>query len=380
MPPRTPTITSMTSTGIRHEHSFSMDREGHKWLMVTVQSRSRSTASAPAFLEGDTITGHLELDVNRPEAIKEVTIAVEGVLTSVQQDELKFLSMKTILWRPDGKSDKFFGKYAWGFTFTLPPQVAVGQAMYRLPPNYSEKTLSSTFVDYRLVANVKRGSFKPNITISQGFIYKPVSTPPPPSMRRQMAYRSGHAPPSPAEDPEGWKVLPTQSVRGRTLGRSVAEVRCTLAIALPLCYSAKSTIPLAMMMASNDEQSLAQLSNPSAVRVTLMKHVVTGPGEKKSNVVKVVAGRANFWSSNNNYGHGVRYLEGALEIPAGLQPSFEFPKLTVQYTVDLLPLGAWGPAQFDAHRETAVLSEYITLTMMQPSGSTTRLPASGLAR
>ncbi|KAG7089408.1 hypothetical protein E1B28_011096 [Marasmius oreades] len=227
-------MSTASTTAERHEHSFSIDRGGHKWLVVTVRSRSRSTASAPAYIEGDTITGRLELDIDRPETIKEVDIAVEGALTSVQQQEMVFLSMKHILWNSDGRpTNKFFGKYNWGFTFTLPSQVSVDSTMYKLPPNFSEKP-TSTFIDYRLVANVKRGAFKPNRTISQGFVYKPVSVPPPPSTRRQLAYRNASALSLPSEDPEGWNVLQPQSTKGRIYGGNLVEATCTLAIAVPV--------------------------------------------------------------------------------------------------------------------------------------------------
>ena len=71
--------------------------------------------------------------------------------------------MKRILWKADGQLDKLYGKFDWGFTLTPPPQVTVGQSMFRLPPNFSYKALSSSYVDYRLVATVKRGTFKPNL-------------------------------------------------------------------------------------------------------------------------------------------------------------------------------------------------------------------------
>ncbi|KAF9267939.1 hypothetical protein L218DRAFT_941314 [Marasmius fiardii PR-910] len=370
MPPRTPTIISTTSTSAeRHEYSFSINRGGHKWLTVAVRSRSRSAASAPAYVEGDHITGRLELDIDRPETIKEVEIAVEGVLTSVQQPELVFLSMQSILWASDGKPAKFYGKYSWSFNFILPPQVSVDSQMYKLPPNFSEKP-TTTYIDYRLVANVKRGAFKPNQMISQGFVYKPVSTPPLPSAQRQLAYRNGSALASPSEDPEGWNVLPSLCTKGTIHGRNPVEVTCTLAIAAPLCYAVKSIIPLAMVLASRDEHFLRLLSHPTAARVVLFKHTITGSGGKKNNALKTAVGEATFWSSRSNRNNGVRYLEGELEIPAGLKPSFNFPRLAIQYTLEMLPFEVTG---FTASSDTGrAISEPITLTTMQTPGLITR--------
>ncbi|KAK1236367.1 hypothetical protein PQX77_000400 [Marasmius sp. AFHP31] len=314
---------------------------------------------------------------------------MEAALTAVGQEELRFLSIKRILWSPGGQNDKLYGKHDWGFTFTPPPQVTVGQATFRLPPNFSDKTLSSSYIDYRLVATVKRGTFKTNLTISQGFVYEPFSTPPQPSPRRQLAYRNGHDPPSPAEDPDGWKVLPPHHIKGRLGNGSVAEIRCILAIAVPvgprapdavrdfsdrtkLCYAVKSTIPLALMMTCGNEQALSLLSNPSAARVALLKHIITGTGDKKNNVVGVVVGRATFWPSDKDNRLGLRTLEGGLEIPAGLKPSFEFAKLAVQYTLDWQSFDVRGLVTSDTQREITIVSERITLTTMQAPTSTSR--------
>ena len=114
------------------------------------------------------------------------------------------------------------------------------------------------------------------------------------------------------------------------VGLQTPDILCDSSDWPKLCYAVKSTIPLALMATSGDEQALSLLSNPSAVRVVLLKHIITGTEDKKSNVVGVVVGQATFWSSDKDNRQGVRCLKGELVIPPGLKPSFEFPRLAVQ--------------------------------------------------
>ncbi|KAK7032322.1 hypothetical protein VNI00_013281 [Paramarasmius palmivorus] len=103
---RPPTIISVSSSAERFEHSFSLERRGQKWLTLFVRSRSRSPLTAPVYIEGDTITGRVELDLDRPETIKGVAVAVQASVMSVGQEELQFLSIEQILWPPDPQTNR----------------------------------------------------------------------------------------------------------------------------------------------------------------------------------------------------------------------------------------------------------------------------------
>ncbi|ESK95335.1 hypothetical protein Moror_3907 [Moniliophthora roreri MCA 2997] len=339
--PRPPTIMSVSSSAERFEHSYSLDRRGHKWLSMFVTSRSRSSMSAPVYIEGDTINGRVELDLDRPETIKGVVVAVQASVIAVGEEEFQFLNMEETLWQPGThQKDKLWGRYMWPFTFTLPVTVDTSRGQtstHGLPPNFSEKACS-TYIDYKFIVNVKRGAFKPNQTLSSYFVYKPISSPPPPSPRRELAYRSGRALPGPADDPDGWKVYPPARIKGLLFNGRKACVDCTLAIATPLSYAVRSPIPLALMIASVDEQALELLAKPTAIRVVLVRHLAAGSatdsGGSKSRgggVFRSVVGRATFWSSRegSNTEGGTRFLQGELEVDGSLKPSFSFPRLSV---------------------------------------------------
>lgn len=60
----------------REHHRFLEDTKGKKWLSMFVQSRASNAASLPVFFEGDTISGRVEVDLDKAESSKGVTISV----------------------------------------------------------------------------------------------------------------------------------------------------------------------------------------------------------------------------------------------------------------------------------------------------------------
>ena len=81
-----------------------------------------------------------------------------------------FLDLKQDLWPTGkdkgGKLDK--GKHSWPFSFTLPTKVSAptdlkDKITIDAPPSFSERA-SPAYIDYRIVATVKRGALKPNQT------------------------------------------------------------------------------------------------------------------------------------------------------------------------------------------------------------------------
>lgn len=61
----------------RSEHVYSLENsKGHKWVSLSVKSRSANPNAPPLFLEGDIITGRVDLDLDKPENIKAVMISV----------------------------------------------------------------------------------------------------------------------------------------------------------------------------------------------------------------------------------------------------------------------------------------------------------------
>ncbi|KAG5635975.1 hypothetical protein H0H81_009521 [Sphagnurus paluster] len=161
-------------------HSYSLEIEGRKLLTLFVNGRTpRSVSPIPIFREGQPISGRIELDLKSPEVVKGVNIEVQGGMTLPGEDEVQFLELKQRLSVPTNASSnnankKLSGKHSWAFDIQLPREVPVswgaktkGKATgregktYRLPPSFSERS-GLVFVSYRLVATVKRGTFKVN--------------------------------------------------------------------------------------------------------------------------------------------------------------------------------------------------------------------------
>jgi len=65
--------------GQEHHHSLENEK-GKKWLSMFVKSRASSAESLPVFFEGDAIGGRVEVDLNKPEGSKGVSIVVSTSL------------------------------------------------------------------------------------------------------------------------------------------------------------------------------------------------------------------------------------------------------------------------------------------------------------
>ncbi|KAK7436992.1 hypothetical protein VKT23_006722 [Stygiomarasmius scandens] len=385
----------------RFEHAFHLERKGHKWLTLYVRSRSRNATEPPVFLEGDEISGRVELDLDKVENIKGITVAVQGGTTAVGQEELLFLDIAQPIWTPDPRrksSDKLEGQHSWNFSITLPRQVVVSQLSgsgsesgsrsrsqsssasgpptFNLPPNFSERA-SPAYIDYKLVVTVKRGTFKANQILSPYFAYVPRTTPEPFSRLRQRAYRTNTGLVGPDGDPEGWKVIGPILIRGTLFNVRKVEVQCTLAIGAPLSYPVKSPIPFFISLTSrdSDDQALDVLSAPSAIKLFLVRSMATGSDaiidddsvkRRSNNFFKEGVGQAIFWPSSEG-SMGMRQLQGELEIKQGLKPSFVFPRLSIRYTLDLLPFEAPGFVSSSGDKEY-LHSERIAITTQPASG------------
>jgi hypothetical protein len=63
------------------EHQRSLETaKGKKWLTLFVKSRANNS-SLPIFLEGDIVSGRVELDLDKAESSKGVTVTVSVPLT-----------------------------------------------------------------------------------------------------------------------------------------------------------------------------------------------------------------------------------------------------------------------------------------------------------
>jgi len=62
-------------TGSEHRKYLERGKD-QKWLSLFVKSRSRDAASMPIFFEDDDISGRVEVDLDKAESVKSVTISV----------------------------------------------------------------------------------------------------------------------------------------------------------------------------------------------------------------------------------------------------------------------------------------------------------------
>ncbi|KAK7016285.1 hypothetical protein R3P38DRAFT_2993497 [Favolaschia claudopus] len=377
---RSPTSTS--AGGYRTEHKYSLETKGRPWLFNFLKSRAPKEASLPFFMQGDTVAGRVELDLDKSESFKSISVAIQAGSTAVGQEEQLFLDISQDLWpSANDKSGKLAkGKHSWPWTFTLPTRVKPVDAKgleVEAPPNFTERA-SPAYIDYRVVVTAKRGAFKVNQTLTTSFAYVPLTQPGPPSPLRQLAYKEGGSLIGPEGDPTGWKVLPPVKFKGKLFDAKEVELECTLAIATPLAFVIGSPMPLEITLKGTDEQALDTLAAPQAIKLHLVRAIALGSdamedkaaSERRSNTVfQSGVSQGYFWPSTEGAKEaGKRSMRGELEVKRGIKPSFEFPRFTVRYTLELMPFSITGFTSLGADPGKSILSEPVKIMTKQIPG------------
>ncbi|KAJ7158555.1 hypothetical protein C8R46DRAFT_394456 [Mycena filopes] len=379
----------------RTEHKYSLENKGKPWLVIYIKSRAGTPASLPFFLENDTIAGRVELEADKSESIKSITVTLQGGATAVGQEEQIFLSLDETVWSDkSGKIAK--GTHSWPFSFklpskvdspdvkgiTLPPEVKITNGKVitvDAPPSFSERG-SPAYIDYKALVNVKRGAFKPNQLLSTNLNYLPLRQPDPPSALRQLAYKEGTDLIGPEGDPAGWKVLPPVKFKGKLFDAVEVEVECTLAIATPLAFTIGSPIPLIFTLKSENQPALDTLAVANAIKLYLVRSIAMGSdamqdnAERRSNsFFESNVGQAYFWPSTEGAQEpGKKVMRGELEVKRQTKPSFVFPRLTMRYTLDLKPFVITGFTPIGADSSKSLLSEPVKITTRHITGITPR--------
>ncbi|KAF5360495.1 hypothetical protein D9756_004927 [Leucocoprinus leucothites] len=369
------------------------DEAGYSWLLLRVQSRSPSAKNLPFFVEGDTISGVVELDATKTSSVKEVLVEIQAGATVVAQEEEIFLSLKETLWTSHaagaGSSRKLKGLSKWSFNFILPKEVGVvgphgRKGFYQLPPSFSERA-SPAYLDYRIVVKIRRGGLRVSQKLTTTFIYQPITFPGSSmSPLMKLASAEGSPLPNPKQDAEGWQVLPKLKLEGVLFGVRRVEVQCQLAIANPLEYALGSPLLLYLVIESEDEQALNVLTSPTAVRVDLVRAMSTGsdataekPERRSNNFFTSALSRGYFWGVDEaGCGPNRKVLHGEIDLEAKLKPTFVFPRLSIEYTVNFVGFEATGWAtESQSSKGTTMLSEPVKVTSRQLAGSVTRSTA-----
>lgn len=70
-----------SSAASRTEHTYSLNNsKGKPWLTLIIKSRAPSVKALPVFLEGDVISGTVNVSLDKPETSKGIMIAVRSAI------------------------------------------------------------------------------------------------------------------------------------------------------------------------------------------------------------------------------------------------------------------------------------------------------------
>jgi len=274
-------------------------------------------------------------------------------------------------------ANKLVGHCVWPLSIPLPLTATVptgsGETKTcRLPETFLERN-TRVSVQYDLTINISRGRLRSDNRVRTAFGYIPSTRPDAPSLLRQLAYQQFLPIPNPTIDPDGWKGLRPVIVRGIIAGSQRVEVKSTLAIAKPLCFSRGTVIPLFLTMEGRGSQVMDLLAIPSAISVSLRRRVRFFNSTCTSredvawneNVNDVVT--AIWWPSTTQEASSVattRHLEGEIRLPKDLRPTSEMGHFSISYAVVLSPLKATGFVSETA----AVLHEPVDIATLHPKG------------
>ncbi|EIN11045.1 hypothetical protein PUNSTDRAFT_133099 [Punctularia strigosozonata HHB-11173 SS5] len=406
-------------------HCIQLETSKQKaWVTLTIQSRARNAQQLPEFLEGDKITGSLDLDLDKGDSIIAISVSVVGILTfpdsasggvhESKQDV--FLNVSRTLWNL-GMGDpcsvnstststsrqkftaKLLGKYSFAFTlelgrevsYKLPKQIAtkVGDdglpKPYRLPPT-CEEGVGEFSIHYELVAHLQRGTFKADTRLGRKLVYSPHLQPDPPSALRQLVYQeNADFLLGPHGDPLGWHTVQTAIIEGTIFKMRHVELRCTLSLARPLCYTRGSIIPLSLLIESQDQQALDLFATPYAIRVCLVRRQTCHPGikSKVKDTMKLIDGHylvsskeiefAAWWPDRTPQevpgSAERRVLQGEIRIPSMAIPSASFAILNISYFVATLPFSvAAFEAGGDSPRSGNIITVPVTVGTVYANG------------
>ncbi|EJD06848.1 uncharacterized protein FOMMEDRAFT_17310 [Fomitiporia mediterranea MF3/22] len=302
------------------EHVYSLyDSRNAPWATLKLISNVASPRFLPAYFQGQTLHGALELDLRKPESILGISITISGTIIAANAPEPRiFWELSRDLWntsmgdprtsaqstgqdstpqvalkqsKAKGKSSyKLVGKYSWPFAIPLPSECTVtwGSKLppvtLPLPPSFSEKG-ASQFINYEIIVRIRRGPLRIDSKLGTQLGFAPRTRAPAPSLLRQLAYQENRPLVGPEGDPHGWTVLPPILVRGKIFGARFVEAVCTFALALPLSYSRGQPVPLMLTVSCNDSQALDLVFTPQNTSVHLIREVCYDNGNPDSRKV-----------------------------------------------------------------------------------------------
>ncbi|KAJ7054152.1 hypothetical protein C8F01DRAFT_995908 [Mycena amicta] len=351
------------------------------WATLTLLGDARISREMPVFLENSPFTGSVKLNLRNKEAIKAVYLVVKGdVVTSASLPKrLNFLKLRQDVWKrtravrnSTGTSpgdDKLVGEYIWPFSIQLPEFTddSAGENQYRLPHPFIER-YSQIGVDYYLELHIHRnGKLQADDTLSVRFGYFTMQQPTGLSLPRLLAYQSNAMIPGPYVDPSGWKASNPVQIKGKAFGTRAVEVKCTIFLARPLCYTRGTAVPCSLTFESTDAQT-ADLFGALTSSALYLERCVTcfvdGTSSQRSS-----CGQARWWPCPPHYtprNPNERYLMGELHLRKDLHPSSVVKQFRVDYAIVLFPPDA--VAFTPADKFGPLLTQKVDIATRFPAG------------
>ncbi|KAJ7252467.1 hypothetical protein C8J57DRAFT_1077472, partial [Mycena rebaudengoi] len=268
------------------------------------------------------------------------------------------------------KSGKLKGEYSWPFSIHIPATSASKEGKpFELPHTFFERT-ANFGIQYSVELRIMRGKLKQDDKRVCTLGVFSMRQPGPPSGLRQLAYQENSPLLGPEADPEGWQSLPSISISGLLFSVLAVDVKCTLALAKPLCYTRSSSIPCALTIETANAQALDVLASPTAALVYLERHtrsITNGISRRYAN--PLICGQAVFWASTEGAAAETslrRQLMGEIHLRPTLQPSTDVVDFLVEYTVLVFPFQATG---FKPPRYAPLLRQKVDIVTRYASGS-----------
>ncbi|KAH9903240.1 hypothetical protein C8Q73DRAFT_742388 [Cubamyces lactineus] len=349
------------------EHRYNLvTSNGRPWLTLKVFSKAPASNYLPAFYQGETVTGIVQLSLSTGEPIKSISVQIVGQMTSSVTDVLSFIQLSSMLWTrtavsgasssPAAALDKLVGNHEWPFNITLPDECELKSPngsleKYPLPASFSER-MARVHIQYQLVVTVHRSRFRVGSTLGTVIGYCPIIRPSAPTPARQLAYIENAPLVGPDGDPDGWKCLQPLRIIGSVFSTRTVEATCSLALAEPLCYTRGSAIPCLMTIETSDPQALLLLSAPRSPVVRLVRTISTNDptagsvgvkGAKKlprlgyeSNVEEITT--AVWWPDPHGSDASSpqrKVLHGEIHLSKALKPSCSLGRFEISVCVPL---------------------------------------------
>ncbi|KAF7363032.1 hypothetical protein MVEN_00655000 [Mycena venus] len=364
---------------VRHRFPL-LDKRGKPWGILDFGSGARSAKSIPLFYEDDIIHGSLEMDIEKGDSMRSVTVKVEGsVITGTMVDDrTRFLHLSTCLWTRK-TSPPAVGHAIWPFSISLPREVTIPlsgqQSTFRMPQSFLERNARVTVL-YEISVSLSRGMFRSDSKHDSDTFHAQSQTRPLPL--RQRAYRLNRPLRGPTDDPEGWETSVTAMAHGYVFRTRQAVVQCTLSLARPLCYTRGSVIPCWITLTSGDAEALELYGAPDALTIHLRRCVrwksadMPSMQQVQGNMSLTAVARAVWWMRSDDPRNDAytRVLEGELRVPSDLACSSAMGSFSIAYAIALGPPDCVGFTPVDRDGDGSPL-------VSMPVGIATMYPANG---